>query len=82
MRSLDLKTQAVVCKPPVCSLKPAACRQGDREGIQRLMQYFLRCPFGQARMIQVTAEGQVIYKTGDNRLGRLGASRAVSDGPR
>ncbi len=46
------------------------------------MQYFLRCPFGQARMIQVTAEGQVIYKTGDNRLGRLGASRAVSDGPR
>ncbi len=30
---------------------------GDREGIQRLMQYFLRCPFSQARMIQVTDEG-------------------------
>ena len=71
MRSLDLKTQAGVCKPLVCSLKPAACRSGDREGIQRLMQYFLRCPFSQARMIQVTAEGQVIYKTEDNRLGRF-----------
>ena len=35
---------------------------GEREGIQRLMQYFLPCPFSQARMIQVTDEGRVIYK--------------------
>ena len=45
------------------------------------MQYFLRCPFSQARMIQVADEGRVIYKTGDlpaprlrqagNRLGRF-----------
>ena len=50
---------------------------GDREGIQGLMQYFLRCPFSQARMIHVTAEGQVIYKTGDDRLGRF--PEAASD---
>ena len=57
---------------------------GDREGIQRLMQYFLRCPFSQARMIQVTAEGQVIYKTGDNRLGRFpeAASDDLMAGPK
>ena len=30
---------------------------GDREGIQRLIQYFLRCPFSQARMIEVTDAG-------------------------
>ena len=37
----------------------------------RLIQYFLRCPFSQARMIEVTQEGKVLYKTGDNRLGRF-----------
>jgi ssDNA-binding Zn-finger/Zn-ribbon topoisomerase 1 len=57
---------------------------GDREGIQRLMQYFLRCPFSQARMIQVTGEGKVIYKTGDNRLGRFpeAASDDLMAGPK
>ena len=45
---------------------------GDTEGIQRLIQYFLRCPFSQARMIEVTAEGgRVIYKTEHNALGRF-----------
>jgi len=34
---------------------------GDREAIQRLMQYFLRCPFSQARIIEVTDQGKVIY---------------------
>jgi hypothetical protein len=34
----------------------------DTEGLQRLIQYFLRCPFSQARMIEVTGEGKVIYK--------------------
>ena len=43
----------------------------DTEGLQRLIQYFLRCPFSQARMIEVTGEGKVIYKTGGNRLGRF-----------
>ncbi len=43
---------------------------GDREAIQRLIQYFLRCPFSQARMIdnaEVTgAKGfiQVVYDPG------------------
>ena len=44
---------------------------GDEEGVERLMQYFLRCPFSQARMIEVTDAGKVLYKTGDNRLGRF-----------
>ncbi|MBM3823447.1 MAG: hypothetical protein FJ404_11270 [Verrucomicrobia bacterium] len=50
---------------------------GDRAGIQRLIQYFLRCPFSQARMIEVTEAGKVLYKTGDNRLGRF--PEAASD---
>jgi len=50
---------------------------GDRAGIQRLIQYFLRCPFSQARMIEVTNAGKVLYKTGDNRLGRF--PEAASD---
>jgi hypothetical protein len=37
----------------------------DTEGLQRLIEYFLRCPLSQARMIEVTAQGKVIYKTGD-----------------
>jgi len=36
---------------------------GDQQGVQRLLEYFLRCPFSQARMIQVTEAGQVIYKS-------------------
>ena len=32
----------------------------DQEGVQRLIQYFLRCPFSQARMIEVTEAGKVI----------------------
>jgi len=50
---------------------------GDRAGIQRLIQYFLRCPFSQARMIEVANAGKVLYKTGDNRLGRF--PEAASD---
>jgi hypothetical protein len=42
---------------------------GDTEGIQRLIEYF--GPFSQARMIEVTCQGNVIYKTGGNRLGRF-----------
>ena len=56
---------------------------GDSEGIQRLIQYFLRCPFSQARMIKVTClrtgfgrqaeaeAGKVIYKTEHNAVGRF-----------
>jgi Transposase zinc-binding domain len=44
---------------------------GDAQGIQRLIQYFLRCSFSQARMIEVTEAGQVIYKTEHNAVGRF-----------
>ena len=43
----------------------------DQEGVQRLIQYFLRCPFSQARMIEVTEAGKVIYKTEHNAVGRF-----------
>ncbi len=56
-------------------------KAGDTEGIQRLIEYFVRCPFSQARRIEVTGlrqgfgrsagEGNVICKTGGNRLGRF-----------
>ena len=44
---------------------------GDTAGIQRLIQYFLRCPLSQARMIEVTEAGKVIYKTEHNAVGRF-----------
>ena len=44
---------------------------GDTDGLRKLIEYFLRCPFSQARMIEVTAEGKVLYKTANNRLGRF-----------
>jgi putative transposase len=44
---------------------------GDQEGVQRLIQYFLRCPFRQARMIEVTKAGKVIYKSEHNAVGRF-----------
>ena len=44
---------------------------GDTAGIQRLLQYFLRCPFSQARMIEVTEAGKVIYKSDHNAVRRF-----------
>ena len=44
---------------------------GNAQGIQRLIQYFLRCPFSQARLIEVTKAGKVIYKTEHNAVGRF-----------
>jgi len=38
----------------------------DAEGLQRLLEYFLRCPFRRARMIEVTEQGKVLYKTEHN----------------
>ena len=86
-REMPERPQAVVCKPPVSSLQSVGrLEAGDREGIQRLMQYFLRCPFIQARMIQVTClrrgfgrqagEGQVIPRLRDGRQ----STRAISRG--
>jgi hypothetical protein len=36
---------------------------GDRKGIERLVQYMVRCPFSLGRLIKVTDEGAVIYKS-------------------
>ncbi len=36
---------------------------GDRKGIERLVQYMVRCPFSLARLIKVTDEGTVLYKS-------------------
>jgi hypothetical protein len=35
---------------------------GDRSGIERLVQYMIRCPFSLSRLVKVTDTGQVVYK--------------------
>jgi hypothetical protein len=35
---------------------------GDKPGIERLVQYITRCPLSLARLVKVTATGQVVYK--------------------
>jgi hypothetical protein len=35
---------------------------GDRSGIERLIQYMVRCPFSLSRLVKVTNTGQVVYK--------------------
>jgi len=57
---------------------------GDRKAIQRLIQYFLRCPFSQARMIEVTEGGKVLYKSSHNQLCRFPEvdGEDLSAGPR
>lgn len=36
---------------------------GDSRGLQNLIQYIARCPFSIGRMLKVTDNGQVIYRT-------------------
>ena len=35
---------------------------GDRSGIERLIQYMVRCPFSLSRLVKVSDSGQVVYK--------------------
>lgn len=42
-----------------------------RQGIERLIEYLRRCPFSQARIIEVTTEGKVLYKTEHNPMDRF-----------
>jgi len=35
---------------------------GDKEGMQRLVEYISRCPFSLARMITVTRDGKILYR--------------------
>lgn len=57
--------------------------RGDQRGGQRLIQYFLRYTFSEARMIEVTDAGKVIYKTEHNTVGRFpepGDEELLADG--
>ncbi len=40
---------------------------GDNAGMQRLTEYIARCPFSLARMMKVTTDGKVIYRTGKSK---------------
>jgi hypothetical protein len=35
---------------------------GDRSGVERLIQYMVRCPFSLSRLVKITDTGQVVYK--------------------
>jgi hypothetical protein len=68
-----------------CSVDPSVRIEAeDTDGVQKLIEYFLRCRFSQARRIEVTGEGTVLYKTGHNRLGRFAeaASENLLPGPK
>ncbi len=36
----------------------------DKEGMMRLIQYIVRCPFSLERMVNVTENGKVVYRAG------------------
>lgn len=38
--------------------------KGDNKGIQRIIEYMARCPFSLSRVIKLTDEGKVLYRTG------------------
>ena len=35
---------------------------GDQAGIERLVQYMIRCPFSLSRLVKISESGQVVYK--------------------
>jgi len=43
----------------------------DHVGLQCLTEYIVRCPFSLARMIKVTDDGKVIYRTGKSQCLRF-----------
>lgn len=38
--------------------------KGDNIGMQRIIEYMARCPFSLSRVIKLTDEGKVLYRTG------------------
>ena len=56
---------------------------GDTFGLQRLAQYFLRCPFSLARIIRLTEDGSVVYRAEKDNCHRFpgAASRDLKGGP-
>jgi hypothetical protein len=43
----------------------------DREGMRRMIEYFIRCPFSVARMVRLTAEGKVLYRASRTKAVRF-----------
>ena len=37
-------------------------KAGDQAGIERLVQYMVRCPFSLSRLVKITETGQVVYR--------------------
>ena len=46
----------------LASTNPYFYPAGDQAGIERLVQYMVRCPFSLSRLVKVTNTGQVVYK--------------------
>ena len=38
--------------------------KGDDMGMQKIIEYMARCPFSLSRVIKLTDEGKVLYRTG------------------
>jgi hypothetical protein len=56
---------------------------GDTFGLERLAQYILRCPFSLARIVRLTENGSVVYRTEKDQCHRFpeAASRDLRGGP-
>jgi len=57
---------------------------GDTFGLERLAQYILRCPFSLARVVRLTDDGSVIYRSEKDHCRRFpgAASGDLHGGPR
>ena len=44
---------------------------GDKAGLQRLAEYILRCPFSLARVVRLTDDGWVIYRSAKDHCRRF-----------
>jgi hypothetical protein len=45
--------------------------KGDNAGMMRLIQYIVRCPFSLQRVVKLTADGKVLYRTGKGGNGNF-----------
>ncbi len=56
----------------------------DTEGLERLAQYMMRCPFRLARVVRLTDDGSVVYHAEKDQCGRFPgpASADLRGGPR
>ena len=59
------------CPSAISSEERISCVTLDHVGLQCLTEYIVRCPFSLARMIKVTDDGKVIYRTGKSQCLRF-----------